>query len=111
MKFRAATLLAALALVMAIPGGRLLLAQPSGVIAQITEIKDRVDIKRIGQQKWESFRPTQVRGGIYLSRGDLVRVPRDGSAVVQCRANETRWTVPNDGLPRSATYACPVPRT
>lgn len=74
-------------------------------IAQMSEIRGRVEIKR-GQS---NYRTVTVDEPLYM--GDLVRVQKGARGVVRCTSNSTTWTVPDDGVPWGVANTCALRRS
>lgn len=79
--------------------------QTARPIAQMSEIRGRVEIKR-GQSNYR-----MVRVGEPLYMGDLVRVQKGARGIVRCTSNSTTWTVPDDGVPWGVANTCALRRS
>ncbi|MCL6432988.1 MAG: hypothetical protein K6T90_02035 [Leptolyngbyaceae cyanobacterium HOT.MB2.61] len=77
----------------------LAMAQPKPKIAEV--VRGSVELKRGGSD----YRPVSVGEPLYS--GDLLRVRRGSKAEIQCSANKTTWTVPDNGLPWGVANVCP----
>ncbi|MFB2978563.1 hypothetical protein [Microseira sp. BLCC-F43] len=71
------------------------------LVAQLIEVRGRVELKKEGEQKYNRVNTSQP-----LYRGDLLRVQRGSRAVIRCTSNSTTWTVPDDGVPWGVTNTC-----
>lgn len=74
-------------------------------IAQLTQFRGKVELKREGSRTWETPQKDQNRE-ILLYRGDLLRVQKGARGVIRCTSNSATWTIPDDGLPRGVANTC-----
>ncbi len=63
--------------------------------------RGNVELKRGAGNYW------LVSVGEPLYSGDLLRVRRGSTAEIQCSADKTTWTVPDNGLPSGVANVCP----
>jgi hypothetical protein len=82
-----------------------IVAQPTQrPIAKLIKVTGNVSLKSYAQDpNWRSATP-----GTVLLYGDLLKVPRNANAIIECLSNPAiRRIVPDDGVPWGVASACP----
>jgi hypothetical protein len=80
-------------------------SQSATSIAEIIQAEGgKVQLKR---ENARDYTPTQTGEKLYL--GDLLRVAKGATVVIQCKTDKTTWPVPDDGLPWGVANTCSPP--
>jgi hypothetical protein len=87
-----------------------IVAQPTQrPIARLVKVTGEVSLKSYTQKSDSDWR--SASSGAILRYGDLLKVPPNANAIIECLSNPSiRRIVPDDGIPWGVASACPPTR-